>query len=232
VGVYFVTQNPTDIPDSVAGQLGNRIQHALRAYTPKDQKAVKSAAQTFRPNPSLSVESVITELGIGEALVSFLDGEGVPSMVERAYMLPPKSRIGGLSAEERKGLMDLSPFKGKYDTTMDRESAYEILMGKAAHVPEQTAKAGGSSRVVPLSGGGIRIIGGTGGISRSVGSGSFTGRASGSIRGRTGGASSSRLKAVSPASDFLSSLVGGASRTLGRQVGNKIVRGILGSIWK
>src|SRR3974390_2462108 len=127
VGVYFVTQNPLDVPDKVLAQLGNRVQHALRAFTPRDQKAVKAAAETFRPNPKLDTAKVIMELGKGEALVSFLEGNGTPSMVERCMIRPPSGRVGPISEDERKALMAGSPVKGKYDQAIDRESAYEIL---------------------------------------------------------------------------------------------------------
>src|SRR5271165_6400136 len=127
VGVYFVTQNPLDVPDKVLAQLGNRVQHALRAFTPRDQKAVKAAAETFRPNPKLNTATVIMELGKGEALVSFLEGNGTPSMVERCMIRPPSGRVGPISADERKALMAKSPVKGKYDEAIDRESAYEVL---------------------------------------------------------------------------------------------------------
>lgn len=127
VGIYFISQSPADIPDTVLGQLGNRIQHALRAYTPKDQQAVKIAAQTFRPNPAFSTEAVITELGIGEALVSVLDEKGSPTPVERVMVAPPASRIGPLTAEERAEVMARSPYKAIYSQLVDRESAYEIL---------------------------------------------------------------------------------------------------------
>ena len=127
VGVYFVTQNPLDVPDKVLAQLGNRVQHALRAFTPRDQKAVKAAAETFRPNPKLDTAKVIMELGKGEALVSFLEGNGTPSMVERCMIRPPSGRVGPISEDERKALMASSPVKGKYDQAIDRESAYEIL---------------------------------------------------------------------------------------------------------
>jgi uncharacterized protein len=130
VGIYFVSQSPADIPDTVLGQLGNRIQHALRAYTPKDQQAVKIAAQTFRPNPAFSTESVITELGIGEALVSVLDEKGSPSPVERVMVAPPASRIGPLNDEERTEVMGRSPYKAIYHQVIDRESAYEILKAR------------------------------------------------------------------------------------------------------
>src|ERR1700732_4345891 len=127
VGVYFVTQNPIDVPDKVLGQLGTRVQHALRAFTPRDQKAVAAAAQTFRPNPKLKTAQVIMELGKGEALVSFLEGTGHAAMGERAMIRPPSARVGPISADERKALMAKSPVKGKYDQAIDRESAYEIL---------------------------------------------------------------------------------------------------------
>jgi DNA helicase HerA-like ATPase len=132
VGVYFVTQNPIDVPDKVLAQLGNRVQHALRAFTPRDQKAVQAAAETFRPNPALDTAQVITELGKGEALVSFLEGNGTPAMVERVMVRPPTARIGPITPEERKAIMAASPVKGKYDTTIDSESAYEVLQKRVA----------------------------------------------------------------------------------------------------
>jgi uncharacterized protein len=132
VGVYFVTQNPIDVPDRVLGQLGNRVQHALRAFTPRDQKAVQAAAQTFRPNPKLDTAKVIMELGKGEALVSFLEGNGTPAMVERVMVRPPSARIGPITPEERKAITDASPVKGKYDTAIDAESAYEIIQKRIA----------------------------------------------------------------------------------------------------
>ena len=132
VGVYFVTQNPLDLPDSVLGQLGNRVQHALRAYTPRDQKAVKAAAETFRPNPALDVTSAITELGVGEALVSTLGEKGAPSIVERTLIRPPAGRLGPITPGERAVLVGASAMGDKYDTPLDRESAYEILSRRAA----------------------------------------------------------------------------------------------------
>jgi DNA helicase HerA-like ATPase len=142
--VFFITQNPLDVPDTVLGQLGNRVQHALRAYTPRDQKAVKAAADTFRPNPALDTAQVITELGVGEALVSFLDGQGRPNMVQRAFVLPPASTIGPVSADERKAVMAASPVAGKYEKTVDRESAYEKLAGRAqASTAEKNEEGGG-----------------------------------------------------------------------------------------
>jgi hypothetical protein len=130
VGIYFITQNPIDIPDTILGQLGNKIQHALRAFTPRDQKAVKTAAETFRPNPALDVEKVITELGVGEALVSFLDEKGIPSMVEKAKILPPQAQIGQITPEERSALIRRSVIAGVYEKDVDRESAFEILQAR------------------------------------------------------------------------------------------------------
>ncbi len=131
VGIYFVTQSPTDIPENILGQLGNRVQHALRAYTPKDQKAVKTAADTFRPNPDFKTDEAITNLETGEALVSFLDEKGAPSIVERAKILFPLSQIGAIDAGQRSQIMRQSRLAGKYDTPIDRESAFEVLMAQA-----------------------------------------------------------------------------------------------------
>ncbi len=139
VGIYFITQAPSDIPVNIAGQLGNRVQHALRAFTPKDQKAVKTAAQTLRSNPKLDVEAVISQLGVGEALVSVLDEKGQPTMVERVLIAPPQSRIGPLTAEERQQLMGRSPLASKYNTLVDRESAYERLQKRSDELLVQTA---------------------------------------------------------------------------------------------
>ncbi|MDN5844337.1 MAG: DUF853 domain-containing protein [Alcaligenaceae bacterium] len=140
VGVYFVTQNPLDIPDTVLGQLGNRVQHALRAYTPRDQKAVKTAAQTMRPNPGLDIEAAITELGVGEALVSLLDAKGRPGITERVWMMAPGSRIGPATDAERQAIRNGSTLGGKYDQTIDRESAYEVLLQRTEQrqVPAQS----------------------------------------------------------------------------------------------
>jgi len=158
VGVYFVSQSPLDIPDSVLGQLGNRVQHALRAFTPRDQKAVKAAAETFRANPGLKVSEVITELGVGEALVSMLDEKGSPTPVERALICPPASRIGPVTPAERAGIIDASLLKGQYDTVVDRESAYEILKSRAAQTAPAAAASGANG------GGGLlgSLLGSTG----------------------------------------------------------------------
>ena len=132
VGVYFVTQSPVDVPDRILGQLGNRVQHAVRAFTPKDQKAVKAAAQTFRANPAINVETTILELGVGEGLVSFLDEKGTPAMVERAFICPPRSQIGPITSQQRQQIMQASLVAGVYEKVVDRESAYERLKARAA----------------------------------------------------------------------------------------------------
>ena len=148
VGVYFVTQNPRDIADNVLGQLGNRIQHALRAFTPRDQKAVKAAAETFRTNPKIDTATVLTELGVGEALVSLLDEKGQPSVVDRAFIVPPRSQIGPISSQQRQELIQHSIVTGVYEQSIDRESAYERLMAATKNSP-------GQKNAAPVSGGGI-----------------------------------------------------------------------------
>ena len=141
VGVYFVSQNPLDIPDVVLGQLGNRVQHALRAFTPRDQKAVRAAAETFRQNPKLNVEAVITELGVGEALVSMLDESGSPQVVERAKIIPPRSQVGAITPEQRKQIIDSSVLAGHYEQAIDRESAYEKLQARAGEKTQAASAA-------------------------------------------------------------------------------------------
>jgi len=162
VGIYFVTQNPVDLPDTVLGQLGNRVQHALRAFTPKDQKGVRAAAETFRANPAFAVETVITQLEVGEALVSFLDEKGAPTVVERALVCPPQSRFAPLSGAERTAVIARSPLAGFYEKTVDRASAYEALLAKTeaaaaaaaaeAPAPEQEGKSEVASQVGTMLG--------------------------------------------------------------------------------
>jgi len=205
VGVYFVTQNPLDIPDTVLGQLGNRVQHALRAFTPRDQKAVKSAATTLRANPKLNVETAITELGVGEALVSFLDDKGRPTVVERAFVVPPGTRIGPITAQERAQLIKASPVAGTYEKTEDRESAYEKL---AKHVAERTGTA------AEPAAGAKQPAGGGGGLFGALGD--LLGGSTGPRGGRREGAVEAAAKS--------------AARAIGSQVGRQIVRGVLGSL--
>jgi len=220
VGVYFVTQNPIDVPDRVLGQLGNRVQHALRAFTPRDQKAVAAAAQTFRPNPKLDTAKVIMELGKGEALVSFLEGNGTPSMVERVMIRPPSARIGSITPEERKAIMDASPVKGKYDTAIDSESAYEILQKRIAGT---AASTDGSA-----SGGG-------GGILSEIGS--IVGTIFGTNTGR-GRLTTGQRIARDVTRTVTGKVVGGVVADLGKSVGGQLggsvgralVRGALGGL--
>ncbi|WP_295608899.1 helicase HerA-like domain-containing protein [uncultured Lamprocystis sp.] len=164
VGVYFVTQSPLDVPDTVLGQLGNRVQHALRAFTPRDQKAVRVAAETFRQNPDLDTATVITALGVGEALVSTLDEQGIPGIVQRVTVAPPGSRLGPVDANERRAVMDQSLVKGVYDVTIDRVSAYEML--------EQRANGAATAAATPAASGWGDLFGGSGGTSKAKGSGS------------------------------------------------------------
>jgi DNA helicase HerA-like ATPase len=204
VGVFFVTQNPLDIPDTVLGQLGNRVQHALRAYTPRDQKAVKAAADTFRPNPALDTAQVITELGVGEALVSFLDEKGRPNIVERAFILPPASRIGPISAAERQAAMAQSLVAGVYEQTVDRESAHEIISARvAAAQPAPTSAPAAPGKPAEAADSGI----------------------GGMLGGLFGAATGRRESAVQ-------AMMKSAARSIGSQVGREIIRGVLGSILK
>ena len=170
VGVYFVSQNPLDIPDKVLGQLGNRIQHALRAFTPRDQKAVRAAAETFRANPGLDVEAAITELAVGEALVSLLDEKGRPHPVERALIVPPRSQLGPVTPEQRQAIIKQSVLYGHYEAEVDRESAYEKLKGRAELSPASTTPASEAEGEKTASGGWLDSLGGIlGGSSRRQG---------------------------------------------------------------
>jgi uncharacterized protein len=153
VGVYFISQNPLDIPETVLGQLGNRVQHALRAFTPRDQKTVKAAAETFRANSKLKVTEVITELAVGEALISVLDDKGSPTPVERAFILPPQGQIGPLAAEQRRDMIKASTLAGHYDASKDRESAYEILKNRAVSAAGTTTPSSGGGLLDGLLGG-------------------------------------------------------------------------------
>jgi DNA helicase HerA-like ATPase len=203
VGVYFVTQNPLDIPETVLGQLGNRVQHALRAFTPRDQKAVQSAATTMRANPELDTVKAITELGVGEALVSFLDEKGRPSVVERAFVLPPASRIGPATPEERKQVMQTSLVAGQYEQTVDRESAYEKL---AAARSQAAAAPGAVAPGTPAEAGG-GLMGELGKI--LLGS-----------TGPRGGRKEGLLEAAAKS----------AARAAGSQAGRELLRGVLGGL--
>jgi DNA helicase HerA-like ATPase len=227
VGVYFVTQNPIDVPDKVLAQLGNRVQHALRAFTPRDQKAVAAAAQTFRPNPKLDTAKVIMELGKGEALVSFLEGNGTPAMVERVMIRPPTGRIGPITPEERKAIMARSPVKGKYDTTIDSESAYEVLQKRVAGTAAPAGTAGGGASADAAAGDGVldkltNIVGMIFGTNRPRGQRLSTGQVIARDLTR-----SVTNKVVGGAVASLGKSVGGS---LGSSVGRSLVRGTLGGL--
>jgi uncharacterized protein len=203
VGVYFVTQNPLDVPDSVLGQLGNRVQHALRAFTPRDQKAVKAAADTMRANPAIGdMATAITELAVGEALVSFLDAKGRPSVTERVYVLPPGSQIGPITPQQRQALIQGSRLAGRYEGTEDRESAYEKLKGRAVAAADAAAEA-----TAPTADAGGGMLGGLKDM----------------LFGSTGPRGGRRAGLAEAAASS-------AVRTIGSAVGREIVRGVLGSL--
>jgi len=162
VGVYFITQNPMDVPNSVSAQLGNRVQHALRAFTPQEQRAVRAAAETFRKNPDLDTERVILELKVGEALVSTLENKGEPSMVQRTLIRPPEGRIGPISSDERLSIVEYSPVYGKYEEPVDRESAHEILARRADKAAEEAGAGSGGGWGDIIFGGGSTPPGGKG----------------------------------------------------------------------
>jgi hypothetical protein len=210
VGVFFVTQNPLDVPETVLGQLGNRVQHALRAFTPRDQKAVKTAADTLRANPKLNTEKAITELAVGEALVSFLEQKGTPAIVDRAWILPPASRIGPITPAERSAIVSASVLAGHYEKAVDRESAYEKLKAR-------TDAKGGAPAPAPTGGGGAAT-----GPSAPAGK-SIPSVLSDLIFGTTGPRGGHH-------EGVLDSAVRSAARSVGSGVGRQILRGVLGSI--
>ena len=204
VGVYFISQNPLDIPDVVLGQLGNRVQHALRAFTPRDQKAVQAAATTFRQNPKLKVESVLTELGVGEALVSMLDEGGAPTIVERAKIVPPRSQLGPITLDQRKQIMSSSIVAGHYEKAVDRESAYEKLQQRATQTVA-AAPPGSSAQASQQT---------------QSDSGSFIGKVFQPEIGPRGGRRDS----------LATSVVKSVVRSAGTQIGREIMRGLMGGI--
>ncbi len=205
VGVYFISQNPRDIPDDILGQLGNRVQHALRAFTPRDQQAVKSAAETFRSNPKLNTAAVLTELAVGEALVSFLDEKGQPGIVERAFIVPPHSQIGPIKPEQRRQIIQSSLVFGTYEKVVDRESAYERLKGAVAQSP-------------PLAGQPAPENSGGGFFGKLFGNDDPAPMMKGRPRGRA-------------PENLAQTMAKSAVRTMGSTVGREIIRGIMGSIF-
>jgi DNA helicase HerA-like ATPase len=208
VGVYFVTQNPLDVPDTILGQLSNRAQHALRAFTPRDQKAVKAAADTFRPNPKLNTAEVITQLGVGEALISLLDETGTPAPVERGFVVPPSSRIGPITLQERQQIIQSSVLYGHYEKIVDRDSAYERLKGRAETTSTSTPQPA-ASRPAPQY------------TTPAPAQTSWTDTV-GSVLGAFGAGGRRQGLAETMAKS--------AVRAIGSQVGRQIVRGVLGGI--
>ena len=208
VGVYFVTQNPLDVPDTVLAQLGNRVQHALRAFTPRDQKAVRAAADTFRQNPRIDTAKAIMELGKGEALVSFLEGNGVPAMVDRALVLPPSARVGPVTPQERQAILAASPLRGKYEAVVDRESAFEILQRKA----EAAAIAAAKPEEADAGGGGL------------------LGSVLGSVFGTGTTPTGRRSTRMSTTEVVVKSVARSMATTAGRQIANALLRGVLGGL--
>jgi hypothetical protein len=216
VGVYFATQNPLDVPDSVLAQLGNRVQHALRAFTPRDQKAVKAAASTMRGNPDLNIETAITELAVGEALVSMLDDKGRPSVTERVFVIPPGSQIGPITPEQRSALIQGSLVAGVYEKSVDRESAYEKLKGRAATSPA-SAPASPTASAAPGAGGAAPAPADAGG-------GMLDGL-KGVLFGTTGPRGGKH-------EGLAESAARSAMRSIGSSVGRELIRGVLGSLMK
>jgi DNA helicase HerA-like ATPase len=221
VGVYFVTQNPLDVPETVLGQLGNRVQHALRAFTPRDQKAVKSAAETMRANPGLDITTAITELAVGEALISCLDDKGRPGITQRVFVLPPGSQIGPITPEQRKTLLSTSLVAGIYEKVVDRDSAYEKLKGRAASAPtreEAQARSPTSMREEAEA----AVRGGATGAAKDAASeagGSWLSDVAGGL-----------LKGSGRKDSILETVAKSAARTIGSSVGREIIRGVLGSL--
>ena len=232
VGVYFVTQSPTDIPEEILGQLGNRVQHALRAFTPKDQKAVKTAAETFRENPSFKTADAIMELGTGEALVSFLDEKGAPSMVERAKILFPLSQIGAVTEGQRGQIINQSRLYGKYDKVIDRESAFEVLLAEAeaAQKAEQEAAEAAAAEEAAAKEAKAKKSGKGGGLLKGI-FGAVVGAVVSSVASSVGSEVSKKVtgkKSKTTAKDIAGKAVGSAARTATRQ----ITRSVLGNLIK
>ena len=232
VGVYFVTQSPTDIPEEILGQLGNRVQHALRAFTPKDQKAVKTAAETFRANPAFKTADAIMELGTGEALVSFLDEKGAPSMVERAKILFPLSQIGAVTEGQRGQIINQSRLYGKYDNVVDRESAFEVLMeeAEAAMKAEQEAAEAAAAAEAEEQAAKEKKSGRGGGLLKGI-VGAVVGAMVTSVTSSIGSEVSKKVtgkKSKTTAKDIAGKAVGSAARTATRQ----LTRSVLGTLLK
>jgi DNA helicase HerA-like ATPase len=224
VGVYFITQNPADVPENILGQLGNRVQHALRAFTAKDQKDLKMAAETYRPNPRFDTQEAIRDVGTGEAVTSFLENKGIPGIVERTLIRPPSSHLGPIDPALRAQLMVASPVAGKYDKVVDRESAYEMLRARADAAAQEAARQDSAAQPAPSpwDKGGARADDDADGYSRAR---------------RYDGNSEAETKPKPRSSSGRSDSVGEAfaksfARQLGSRSGQALVRGILGSLFR
>ncbi len=226
VGVFFVTQNPIDIPEEVAGQLGNRVQHALRAFTPRDQRAIRAAAETFRINKDLDVEEAITQLKVGEALVSTLDEDGAPTVVQRTLIKPPRSRLGPVNAKERAIIQSVSPFAGKYDEAIDRESAEEVLLAKAqdAAVTAEEVEAVGAEEVGKRSRKSTSIWGKALSRGTQVAAGGLAGAAASAVLGKKSRAN--------PMASGITSAVGSIATDLAGPVAGRFVRNLIGGLMR
>ena len=224
VGVYFVTQNPLDVPVKVLAQLSNRVQHALRAFTPLDQKSVKVAAETFRPNPKLNVEEVITQLGVGEALISFLDEKGIPGIVEQAFVIPPFSQIGVITPDQRQSIIKDSVLFGHYEQMQDRDSAYEILKGKA----EASAEAENATKEQKEADKQAAIAVRQTEIARKQAEKADA--AEHKAQEKAAAAEARRKKQEFGVDDVLKGVAQSATRAVGSSIGRSIVRGILGGL--
>ena len=229
VGVYFATQNPLDVPDTVLGQLGNRVQHALRAFTPRDQRAVKTAAETFRPNPSFDSAQVITQLGVGEALVSMLKPDGTPEPVERTLIAPPSSRVGPLNAEERSAAIQADAIYGKYDTAIDRESAFEILNAKKFGSAATPAGQGSTGPWGSQPAGAAPQAGPQPASGAAPAQGGMFGDLGAAI-GRVWNSGGSRRGRMTTGQIIVRSAVQSAARSIGTQVAREVLRGVLGGL--
>jgi uncharacterized protein len=223
VGVYFISQNPIDIPEKVAGQLGNRVQHALRAFTPRDARAIKAASETFRPNPRLDVRQVITEMRVGEALVSTLMPDGAPSPVERTRVAPPRSRVGPITPGERMDVINVSPFAGKYDEAIDRESAAELLVMKREESAAQAEAEKAAALQARLDAQAAKDA------ARLAAQREREAARLEAARARAAARPGVTEKAVQSAVTSAASSIG---RQLGGKMGQKLVRGLLGSLFK
>jgi DNA helicase HerA-like ATPase len=231
VGVYFITQNPADVPENILGQLGNRVQHALRAFTAKDQKDLRMAAETYRPNPRFATEEAIREVGTGEAVTSFLENKGIPGMVERTLIRPPSSQLGPIDPAMRAQLIVQSPVRGKYDTPVDRESAYEKLRARAEVAAREAASADRVQEASGVGRGGAGPSGGPWGAEENDGL-SRARRYDGRRRDEAAETSNHSKGGTGRSDSIGTAFAKSFARQLGTKTGQAVVRGILGSLFR